>query len=321
MFSALSVTRSEPGRPSWADIVMSKLGTSRVEAVRGEGGFSGHLALQTFGYLRVAHVKLQGAAVRGMRRRGSTGGRQAFSWLAASIGGGFELCYNGRSAVLPPGNLALLDARRTYVTTFAAESEVLWVRIPNAFLEPHCKAASQIIIDGAAGAGRILFDTLTSIAGQAADVRPGQGRSICDALVRMIAAASFGAQAGDPHSPAQVTALQRVKAFALDNLSDDALSADSVAAATGLTTRYINKLFEREGASLMRWVWLQRLEAARAALAESPLEAHAVGHVAYAHGFKSASHFSHAFRRHYGHAPRAEQRARAMRARPEAPTK
>src|SRR5262245_5673156 len=83
MFSASTVTHSEPGRPCWADIVTSKLGTTRVEAVRGEGGFFGQLALWNVGYLRVAHVKLRGAAVRGMRRR-TTAGRQSFSWLAAS---------------------------------------------------------------------------------------------------------------------------------------------------------------------------------------------------------------------------------------------
>src|SRR6185503_17127992 len=99
MFSASSVIHSEPGRPCWADIVTSKLGTTRVEAVRGEDGFFGQLALWNLGYLRVAHVKLRGAAVRGMRRR-TIAGRQSFSWLAASLSGGFELNYTGRSSVL-----------------------------------------------------------------------------------------------------------------------------------------------------------------------------------------------------------------------------
>jgi AraC family transcriptional regulator, positive regulator of tynA and feaB len=301
MLSAHSVTHSEPDRPCWADIVMSNLGTSRVEAVRGEGGFFGQLALANLSYLRIAHVTLAGAAVRGMRRRGY-GGRQAFSWLAVSLGGGFELAYNGRSTVMTPGGMAILDARRTYVTTFATNSEVLWVRVPQAFVQSQFAAAPQITIDGAKGAGRILFDAVNSVWTQAAHLDPSQGRRIADGLVNMIAAAGIGQT-----TATSASALQRVKAFILENLSDESLSANLVAAANGLTARYINKLFEREGMSLMRWVWSQRLQAARAALARGQLDSHSIGDVAYAYGFKSASHFSHAFRRCFGYPPRAER--------------
>jgi AraC-like DNA-binding protein len=307
MFSASSVTHSEPGRPCWADIVTSKLGTTRVEAVRGEGGFFGRLALWNLGYLRLAHVKLRGAAVRGMRRRTNTG-RQAYSWLAASLGGGFELCYGGRSSVFEPGRMAILDPRRTYVTTFAQNSEVVWVRVPHAFLEPHFAGVAQTIIDGTRGAGRIAFDTLNSLLEQAGALNPGEGKPVADGLINMLAAAGAGSfGAGDHELLGRASTLQRVKAFVLDNLSDDALSARSIAAANGLTSRYINRLFEPEGVSLMRWVWRQRLEGARAVLA-GKREPHAIGNVAYAYGFKNASHFSHAFRRQFGYAARTTVR-------------
>ncbi len=307
MFSASSVTQSEPGRPCWADIVTSKLGTTRVEAVRGEGGFFGQLALWNLAYLRVAHVKLRGAAVRGMRRRTTTG-RKAFSWLAASLGGGFELCYGGRSSVFDPGRMAILDPRRTYVTTFAQNSEVLWVRVPHAFLEPHFAGVAQTIIDGTHGAGRVAFDTLKSLLGQAGALNPGQGKPIADGLINMLAAAGVGTFGAGEHGLAgRASTLHRVKVFILDNLSDDSLSARSIAAASGLTSRYINRLFEPEGVSMMRWVWRQRLEGARTVLAIKR-EPYAIGNVAYAYGFKNASHFSHAFHRQFGYAPRATVR-------------
>jgi AraC-like DNA-binding protein len=278
-----------------------------VEAVRGEGGFFGQLALWNLGYLRLAHVKLRGAAVRGMRRRTSTG-RQAFSWLAASLSGGFELCYGGRSSVFEPGRMAILDPRRTYVTTFAQDSEVLWVRVPHAFLEPHFAGVAQTIIDGTNGAGRIAFDTLRSLLGQVGALNPGEGKPVADGLINMLAATGAGAfGAREQELAGRTSTLQRVKLFVLDNLSDDSLSARSIAAANGLTSRYINRLFEPEGVSLMRWVWQQRLEGAHAVLANKG-EPHAIGNVAYAYGFKNASHFSHAFRRQFGYAPRATAR-------------
>lgn len=308
MFSATSVTRSEPGRPCWADIVTSQLGTSRVEAVRDEGGFFGQLALWSLGYLRVAHVRLRGAPVRGMRRP-ANGDRRPFSWLAASLGGGFELCFNGRSLVMEPGRMAILDARRTYVTTFTATSEVVWVGIPQGFLESRLTGTAQIIIEGASGAGRLVLDSLKSMLSQAAYLRPAQGRPVADGLVNLLAAAGFDwAEADSGKLKGRASTLRRVKTFIIENLSDDSLSADTVAAASGVTARHINKLFEQEGSSLMRWVWRQRLEAVRAALAEPDLERNSIGDIAFAYGFKSASHFSHAFRRQFGYPPRMERR-------------
>jgi AraC-like DNA-binding protein len=309
MWSAQSVTHSQPGRPCWADIITAHLGTARVEAVRDEGGFFGQLALAKLGHLQIAHVALRGAAVRGMRRRG-LGGGQAFSWLAVGLGGAFELAYDARSVLIGPAGMAILDARRTYVTTFAPDSEVLWVRVPHAFVESHFAAPAQITIDGSKGAGRILFGAVNSALMEANRLNVCQSQRVADGLLAMMAAAGLGREdcLSEPSTP--TSALRRVKAFLLENLSDDALSADAVAAANGLTVRYINKLFEREGASLMRWLWRQRLHAARAALARGDLEPHAIRSVAFACGFKSASHFSHAFRRCFGYPPRAEAGAR-----------
>jgi AraC family transcriptional regulator, positive regulator of tynA and feaB len=305
MWSAHSVTHSQPGRPCWADIVTANLGTARVEAVRDEGCFFGQLALSKLGHLQIAHVTLRGAAVRGMRRRG-LGGAQAFSWLAVGLGGAFELAYEGRSVLIGPAGMAILDARRTYVTTFAPDSEVLWVRVPHAFVESHFAAPAQITIEGSKGAGRILFDAVNSALMEAKHLDAGQSRRVSNGLLALMAAAGSGREDGLPEPSTPTSTLRRVKAFLLENLSDDSLSADAVATATGLTVRHINKLFEREGASLMRWLWRQRLHAARAALARRGLQSHSIRSVAFAYGFKSASHFSHAFRRCFGHPPRAE---------------
>jgi AraC-like DNA-binding protein len=182
------------------------------------------------------------------------------------------------------------------------------VRVPHAFLEPHFTGLGQTIIDGTSGAGRIAFDTLKSLLSQAGALLPGEGKPVADGLINMLAAASVGAfGAGEHELAGRASTLQRVKVFVLDNLSDDSLSANSIAVANGLTSRYINRLFEPEGVSLMRWVWRQRLEGARTVLA-SKREPHAIGNVAYAYGFKNASHFSHAFRRQFGYAPRATAR-------------
>jgi transcriptional regulator GlxA family with amidase domain len=108
-----------------------------------------------------------------------------------------------------------------------------------------------------------------------------------------------------PDSPAisahQAAALQRVKHHVEQNLGNDALCLQSVADAVGLSPRYINKLFEAEATSLMRWTWSRRLQRAHGALQTGGRRA--ISELAYACGFKNLSHFSRSFRERYGCAP------------------
>ncbi|HEX6998370.1 MAG TPA: helix-turn-helix domain-containing protein [Gammaproteobacteria bacterium] len=311
VLTARSVTRSYPGRPCWAEIVTSALGTSAAEVLDSEDRFFGRLVLWNLGALKLAHVNLRGAVVRGVRRSGASGGVASYLWLATSLTGCFELGFDRRTALIEPGTIAILDVRRTYVTTFSSDNDLLWVRVPRAYLEPSLAGRQQVIIDGSYGGGKVAFETLKTVLGQAPNLRPYDGGVIAEGVVSMVRAAAYAAGEGalDGRLGLHDKTLNRVKAYIRENLADESLSASSIARATGLSVRYINKLFEREGTSLMRWTWRQRLEGARSALANAESDERAIGEIAYAFGFKNASHFSRAFRRYFGDAPRNTRRA------------
>ena len=55
-------------------------------------------------------------------------------------------------------------------------------------------------------------------------------------------------------------ALVRVKTFVDEHLCEPWLDPASVSRGAGLSTRYINKLFEGEHSSLGRYIWQRRLE-------------------------------------------------------------
>ena len=98
------------------------------------------------------------------------------------------------------------------------------------------------------------------------------------------------------------TTLVRVKQWIEAHLSDE-LSAERVAVSCGLSIRYINRLFEPEGASLMRYVWGRRLARCHDDLIRSGTRKGAVSDIAVAWGFSDFSHFSRAYRARYGCAP------------------
>lgn len=94
---------------------------------------------------------------------------------------------------------------------------------------------------------------------------------------------------------------RRIEAFVLENLRDPELSVSGIAAALGLSVRYVHRLFHADGSSLMQWVMQQRLQACRREI--DARCGRSISEVAFAWGFNCASHFSRAFKKQFGVRP------------------
>ncbi|HEY6631069.1 MAG TPA: helix-turn-helix transcriptional regulator [Rhizobiaceae bacterium] len=96
--------------------------------------------------------------------------------------------------------------------------------------------------------------------------------------------------------------LALVKRDVAQNLTDPELDIASVARRQGVTPRYIQRLFEREGTTFGHFLRDARLEHAREILAAGG--AGTISSVAYDCGFGDLSHFNKAFRSRFGATPR-----------------
>nr|WP_225935978.1 helix-turn-helix transcriptional regulator [Burkholderia contaminans] len=72
-----------------------------------------------------------------------------------------------------------------------------------------------------------------------------------------------------------------------------------------MSSRYINKLFEAENTSLMRYVLNLRLERCAQDLANPQCAVLRVSDIALRWGFNDMSHFSRVFRERFAMSPRA----------------
>ena len=97
--------------------------------------------------------------------------------------------------------------------------------------------------------------------------------------------------------------LSRIKAFIESRLPDPRFDLASVAAKFGMTPRYVQKLFQREGTTFSRYVLERRLETARSLMLQQLNRP--ISTVAYDTGFGDPSYFNRAFRRHFGMTPSA----------------
>ncbi len=91
------------------------------------------------------------------------------------------------------------------------------------------------------------------------------------------------------------------------NLRDPDLNADRVAAHFGVSTRYLQILFARQGMTVSEWIRQRRLDACRYALqCKTPHET--ITKIAFTWGFNDSSHFTRLFRQRFGIAPKAYAR-------------
>ncbi|MDN5005601.1 helix-turn-helix domain-containing protein [Bradyrhizobium sp. GCM10027634] len=96
--------------------------------------------------------------------------------------------------------------------------------------------------------------------------------------------------------------MQRIIGYLEANLRDPELNHDRVATEFNVSTRYLQILFARSGATVSEWIRQRRLENCRKAL-ETKSRTETITNIALAWGFNDASHFSRLFRQRFGITP------------------
>ena len=106
----------------------------------------------------------------------------------------------------------------------------------------------------------------------------------------------------------------RIESFARKHLQDTGLDPDTIAAACGISTRYLHDLFRDTNQTLGQWIRDQRLLACSDALSD-PVNNQTIAEIAYSWGFADQAQFSRAFKRQFGSTPkeyREQQRSRSI---------
>jgi AraC-like DNA-binding protein len=96
--------------------------------------------------------------------------------------------------------------------------------------------------------------------------------------------------------------LRSVQQWIEAHLRDPYLSLEKVAAANGMSLRYLHALFKDCEMTVSAWIWNRRLQLAYDCLARG--DGRSITTIAFDHGFNSSAHFSTIFRRKYGLTPR-----------------
>jgi AraC-like DNA-binding protein len=102
---------------------------------------------------------------------------------------------------------------------------------------------------------------------------------------------------------AKAARLAAIRSDIVANLGHGNLSPDKIAAAHGISPRYIRKLFEEQGSSFSSFVLTERLTKVRRMLADRRYAHLTIAQIALEAGFGDLSYFNRAFRRYFGATP------------------
>jgi AraC-like DNA-binding protein len=290
--------------PAWRELVNRVFLPLTITSLDAGCVFDGSVTGSGLGDLRVWAVKASPMRAVRTSRHISASGHDDYL-LALHLGGIAHAEQDGREVRLGPGDLALFDASRPYSISFRDEFEHVIFQVPRSRLGGYrdIGAATATRVAAGSSAGRLVAPYLRTLADLAVSAGQQPPETFVDAGVDLAVSALRRQPAhADPR-------LRALRDYAMSHLGDPALSPGDVALAGYTSVRQVHRLFAAGGVTFGDWVREQRLRLCHDDLADPRLRDLSIAEIAARHGFRSAAHFSRAFRARYGCSPGTIRRA------------
>ncbi len=284
----------------WQEVVCKKYVSASAATDLDNEDFSGSLISRDLGPLVVAELE---APLHFWSRKPShvrNDGQEVFIVSLIRRGGG-ELSQMGRTVRLSEGDLAIYDSGAPF--DYALQASTQLIKVPKQLLESKLANISDFVgakIERGNPLSAILGDLIsTSLTIELSDdVGSVTAKRLSSAIVDLLVSVCDLRREVAP-SPSRP--LEKVMRYARANFDGGDLTPETLASAGAISVRTLNRLFGGLGTTPMRWVWSQRLEASRAALAQG--QVNSVTEAAFAHGFNELAHFSRRFKKAFGVTP------------------
>jgi len=259
------------------------------------------------GRLRMAQAVSRAATVSRSKAQASRLDEHRY-FLHVQVDGQLLIRQEGHEALLECGDLVLSDSTLPYTLSYDDACSTLVLIVGEAELKRHLPTPEEMIgvkLSGEKGLSQTTSLMLRNVWEQAASLPPELGSRIADSLLDVFATACTETR-GLVVADAAVVGSRRIqiKRHIEANLRDPDLSVRSVAAAFGISARYLHILFANEKETVSSYILRRRLEECGRQLADALWQRRTITEIAFGWGFNNATHFARVFRNHYGTSPR-----------------
>jgi AraC-like DNA-binding protein len=223
--------------------------------------------------------------------------------------GGSAIDHKDKLFELATGDVVLVDPTRPMTAFRKPEvAQQVALRLPRQQLVSHLgfEPKGGIHLRGTV-ANRLLFLLIS----EALQENGSSPSSLPEAQMQLVIYDLLAAMFASDHSNRSSTHTDKlfdhICSIIRERLADPDLSPASVAAETGISARYLQKLFSKRGTTCSHFINSLRLDrAARLLQRRAALrKAQSLGEIAVACGFLDYAHFSRRFRERFGHPPSA----------------
>lgn len=226
--------------------------------------------------------------------------------IVYQVAGQSALTQNDQSVQLAAGDVALVDAARP-VTYFTDHGSAQWLalRLPRESVLSHLGFELQGGLGGhGARAGRLLFNLVRD-----SDKGDGPACFRADSYLRFavydLVGALFAPPDWPPVSHHTDKLFARIRGIVKESFADPDFGPVEVAAETGISLRYVQKLCTERGTTCSEFIYSLRLDHAEHLVRRRALlgASRPLSDIAYACGFRDYAHFARKFRKRFGCAP------------------
>ena len=215
---------------------------------------------------------------------------------------------DNRQIEMHVGDFAIYDGARPHRLDFNNDWSELVLSIPRPTLNrlvPSMHNLTSRKLASDSSSGEVLRNFLQSVAINLPRMSEKELAALSFlALIMIGTTLTIDHQLDESSMGSREVALLRAKMLIDANLGDPCLDTTRIVRRLGISARYLNRLFNSEQTSLMRYVWNLRLDRCRDELTQLGLRPHRILDIALRWGFSDMSHFSRAFKLRFGISPR-----------------
>lgn len=290
--------------PYWRDVICENLLQMHIQSSN-ESTFFGHIEKHAFGPTKANFISVSEQKV--WRERTAACSAKDHLFHLIHVRRGVQLIEQyGRSFKVGAGNCLLIDCLAGFEFDFPQGVEALVLEIRRDWLGcwlPAPEDAAARLIDGRSGWGATLASALSNVTPTTVGASGLPATVVAEQIASLLALAAV--HDDSPPSTHKRALLRRVTETIRGRCHESDLDPAKVAAAVGLSRRYVHMLFASAGTTFSRELYDCRLQRARRLLCNKRFDGLGIAEIAWNCGFSEPSHFTRRFRDRFGSTPSA----------------
>jgi AraC family transcriptional activator of tynA and feaB len=286
----------------WNDACLGAYGAMVVDAE--PDAFQGDLTSLHAGELQISSVMSTPAVCRRTASWARSGSDETVFSLHLVHSGRCRINHAGIENMALPGHMLIADRSKSYELAFAEPIQGLVLSLPWARFSGYVErleALAGTSINVISGPGAVLSSFIRSCWDQLADCDeeqwPEAAADVIWELLESLLQDGIVQRAATGRAAAGL--LHEARALIDNRFGDLGLTSSGVAAALGVSARYLQMVFAAVGTTPSRFLIARRLDAAAARLRHLD-RSRGITDIALECGFNDLSYFSRAFRRRFG---------------------